>query len=109
VSSRSSNRREGWAVLDTTPTPCHPERSGLYREEPKDLLFLLIEIAKALGVTIGYLLIVVALLSFLEPQGWGWTLATTAAGLAATTAALLVGRNVAKRKVTTIFGEKREG
>lgn len=82
--------------------------SGSYEEQETSRWDVQITIAKALGATIGYLLIVVALLSFLDPQGLGWTIATAAAGLAAGTAALLVAKHVSKRGVTTILGRKDE-
>ena len=60
--------------------------SGAY-EEPQaasqwDFLKTMI---KAVAATAGYLLVLVTMLSLLEPEGLGWTLATVAAGMAAGT------------------------
>src|SRR5260370_40084286 len=55
---------------------------------------VLITIAKALGVTTGYLLIVVTMLSILEPQGLGWTLAAAGAGKGGGTGECLLCRLV---------------
>ncbi|HMC27863.1 MAG TPA: hypothetical protein VKM56_08735 [Verrucomicrobiae bacterium] len=65
---------------------------------------VLTTMAKAFGVTTGYLLFVVTMLSILEPKGLGWTLATAGAGLGAGTAALLLVRRAEQRGVTTVFG-----
>jgi hypothetical protein len=62
-----------------------------------------IDMAKALGATIGYLLIVAAMLSILEPEGLGWTLATAGAGMGIGTAALLLVKRVEKG-LTSVFG-----
>ncbi len=69
----------------------------------------LITMAKALGVTAGYLLILLTMLSVLEPEGLGWTLATAAAGMGVGTAALLLAKRVGQRGVTTVFGRNDDG
>ncbi len=65
---------------------------------------VLMTLAKALGATTAYLLIVVAMLSWLEPQGLASTLATAGAGLGAGTAAFLLVRRAGRRGFTTVFG-----
>ena len=65
---------------------------------------VLITMAKALGVTTGYLLILATMLSLLEPQGLGWTLATAGAGLGIGTAALLLVKRLGRQGLTTVFG-----
>ena len=65
---------------------------------------VLISLAKILGATTGYLLIVVTMLSWLEPQGLGWTLATAGAGIVVGTAAFLVAKRAGQQRFTTVFG-----
>jgi len=60
--------------------------------------------AKALGVTTGYLLILVTTLSILEPEGLGWTLATAGAGMVVGTVALFLVKRLGRKGVTTVFG-----
>jgi hypothetical protein len=61
--------------------------------------------AAALGVTTTYLLIVATMLSFLEPQGLGWALATAGAGMGVGTAALLLVKRAGRQGLTTVFGK----
>lgn len=78
-------------------------------EEPQEGNFnwhVLITMGTALAVTTGYLVIVATMLSFLEPQGLGWTLATAGAGLGAGTAAILLLRRARQRGFTTVFGRE---
>jgi uncharacterized protein YacL len=63
-------------------------------------------IAKALGVTTGYLAVLATMLSFLEPQGLSWTLATMAAAILSGTAALFLIKRAAG--LTTVF-ERNDG
>lgn len=82
-----------------------PEEALKEEPEQADLKWdVLITMIKALGVTTAYLLILATMLSFLEPQGLGWTLATAAAALGAGTAALLLVRRAAQQGFTTVFG-----
>ena len=69
---------------------------------------VLITIAKALGVTTGYLLIVATMLSILEPQGLGLTLATAGAGMGVGTVAFLLVKRVGQKGFTTVFGRNDE-
>jgi len=55
------------------------------------------------GYIAGYLLIFATMLSLLEPEGLGWTLATGGAGLSAGTAAFLLFRHVGKQGLTTLL------
>lgn len=66
---------------------------------------VLITIATVLGVTAGYLLLVATMLSILEPQGLGWTLATAGAGMGVGTAALLLVKRAGQHGFTTVFGK----
>jgi hypothetical protein len=59
----------------------------------------------AVGVMTGYLLIVVMMLSLLEPQGLGWTLTTVGVGMGAGTAAFLLARRAGQQGLRTIFGK----
>ena len=59
----------------------------------------------AVGGTTGYLLILVTMLSLLEPEGLGWTLATVGAGMGAGTAAFLLVKRAGQQGFTTLFGK----
>jgi hypothetical protein len=69
---------------------------------------VLIAMAKVLAVMIGYLLIVAAMLSMLEPEGLGWTLVAAGAGMGVGTAALLLVKRVGQKGLTTVFGWNRD-
>ena len=74
--------------------------------DPKDYSFKwnpLITIAQAMAATIAYLLILVTMLSILEPEGLASTLATAAVGMGAGTAALLLVKRVAREHIVTVF------
>ncbi len=62
-------------------------------------------ISIAAGATTGYLLILVAMLSLLEPEGVGWTLATVGAGMGAGTAAFLLVKRARREGFTLLFGK----
>jgi hypothetical protein len=72
--------------------------------EPHSKWVVPMRLAKTLGATTGYLLIVVTMLSVLEPEGLGWTLATAGAGMGVGTAAYLLLRRVGRQHLTTILG-----
>ena len=59
----------------------------------------------AVGVTTAYLIILTMMLSLLEPQGLGWTLATVGAGMAAGTMAFLLARRAGQRGLRALFGK----
>ncbi len=61
--------------------------------------------AMAVAVITGYLLILVMMLSLLEPQGLGWTLATVCSGMGAGTAAFLLARRAGQQGLRTLFGK----
>jgi hypothetical protein len=61
-------------------------------------------LAKVLGAATAYLLIAATMLSLLEPEGLGWTLATAGTGVVAGTAVLLLVRRSRQRGFTTILG-----
>ncbi len=65
---------------------------------------MLITVTKILGVTTAYLLIVVTMLSILEPQGLSWTLATAGVGMGVGTAVVLLVKRVEQQGFTTVFG-----
>ena len=67
-----------------------------------------ITIATALAVTIGYLLIVAMMLSILEPEGLGWTLASAGAGMGVGSVALLLVKRAGQKGLTTVFGRKND-
>ncbi len=81
------------------------ELSSTHEEPEGDSKWdMLLIMAKALGVTTGYLVVVVTMLSILEPQGLGWTLATAGAGIGVGSAALLLVKRAEQRGFTTVFG-----
>ncbi len=59
----------------------------------------------AVGLTAGYLFVLATMLSLLEPQGLGWTLATAGAGMAAGTAAFLLVKRAGQKGFATLFGK----
>jgi len=59
-------------------------------------------------VTTSYLLILAMMLSILEPQGLGWTLATAGAGMVIGTTALLLVKRAEQQGFTTVFGRNDE-
>jgi hypothetical protein len=59
----------------------------------------------AVGVTTGYPLILVTMLSLLEPQGLGWTPATVGTGMGAGTAAFLLLKRAGQQGFKTLFGK----
>ena len=62
-------------------------------------------LAKTLGAATAYLIISVTMLSLLEPEGLGWTLATAGTGIVAGTASLLLARRARQRGFTTVLGK----
>jgi hypothetical protein len=46
------------------------------------------------------------ILSIIEPEGLGWTLATAGVGMGVGTAALLLARHAGQRAFTTVFSRK---
>jgi hypothetical protein len=83
-------------MMDLSSTHEEPEGDSKW-----DMLLI---IAKASGVTAGYLIVVVAMLSILEPQGVGWTLATAAPGMGVGSAALLLVKRAEQQGLITVFG-----
>jgi len=68
---------------------------------------MLITTGKPLAVTTAYLVVVLTMLSILEPEGLGWTLAMAIGGMAAGTAALLLVKR-ADQRFSAIFGSNGE-
>ncbi|MBN1567406.1 MAG: hypothetical protein JXA73_06140 [Acidobacteria bacterium] len=63
-------------------------------------------LSMAMGVTIGYLLVLVTMLSLLDPQGLSWTIATAGGGMGAGVALFLLIKRAWRQGFTQIFGEK---
>jgi hypothetical protein len=88
----------------------HPEEltllSGNYaRQEPNHPNWdLLKTMSVTVGVIAGYLLILVAMLKLLEPQGLGWTWATVVFGMAAGTTAFFLAKRGGQQGLRTLFG-----
>jgi len=83
--------------------------SRTYQEpEAQSKWDVLLTMAKVLAVTTSYLLILAMMLSILEPQGLGWTLATAGAGMVIGTTALLLVKRAEQQGFTTVFGRNDE-
>ena len=67
---------------------------------------VLITMGRVLGVTTGYLIILATMLSILEPEGLGWTLATAGAGMGVGTVALLGVKRAEQQGFATFFDRK---
>jgi hypothetical protein len=65
-------------------------------------------VARVLGVTVLYLVVLATMLSLLEPQGLGWTLIVVGAGVGAATAALFLVKRAVQQSLTTVFGRNDE-
>lgn len=80
--------------------------SSTYKEVEADSKWdVLKTMSVAVGVPAGYLLILAAMLSLLEPEGLGWTLATVGTAMSAGTAAFLLVKRAGQRGFTTLFGK----
>ncbi len=83
--------------------------SSTYNEPQADSKWdALKTITIAVGATAGYLLILVALLSLLEPEGLGWTLGTVGAGMVVGTAAFLLLKRAGQQGFTLLFGKNHD-
>jgi hypothetical protein len=65
-------------------------------------------ISIAVGVTTAYLLILITMLSFLEPEGLGWTVVTVGAGMGVGTALFFLANRAGKRGITTLCNTSNE-
>ena len=98
-----------WGLNQSAKKQELTQLSSVY-EKPEELdpkWMTLIILAKAVGVTIGYLLILAAMFSLMEPQGLAWILATTAAAVGAGTAALFMIKRASQKGFTTVLGRKQ--
>jgi hypothetical protein len=97
-----------WWSLNRFSKPEEMTRlSSMYEKPESDSKWdALKTMTTAVGVTTGYLLILLTMLSLLEPQGLGWTLATAGAGMGSGTAAFLLVRRAGQQGLTTLFGKK---
>jgi hypothetical protein len=76
--------------------------SSAYEEpEPNSKWDVLITIAKPFGIVSAYLLALATMLSVLEPEGVGWTLATVGVGIGVGTATVLLLKPSARRAQTS--------
>ncbi len=96
-----------WWSLNRVSKPEEMTRlSSTHQESEADSGWdVLKTMAMAVGVTAGYLLILVTMLSLLDPQGLGWTLATVGAGMGAGTGAFLLVKRAGQQGFTTLFGK----
>ena len=94
----SASKPEHLALLNGT----HEETIPIFKWDT------LITMAEALAVTIGYLVVVVTMISILEPEGLASTLATAAAGMVIGTAALFLVRCTGRYPLTTILARNDE-
>ena len=87
-------------IPQLTETSEEPESSSRWE--------VLITLTKPLVAITGYLLILAAMLSVLEPEGLGWTLATAGLGIGVGTAALLLVRRAGQHCLTIVFSRHHE-
>ena len=69
---------------------------------------MLITLTKPLVAITGYVLILAAMLAVLEPEDFGWTLATAGIAMGVGTAALLLVRRAGQHGVTIVFSRHHE-
>jgi hypothetical protein len=67
-----------------------------------------ITIGAVAGATISYLVVVTTMLSIIEPEGLGWTLATAGAGITAGTLALLFVKRAGQAGLSSIFHRRED-
>jgi len=80
--------------------------SGTYEGPEADSKWSVLKtMAKVLGVMTGYLVILAAVFSLLEPQGLGWTLTTAGTGLGAGTVAFLLAKRAGRRGLTGLLNK----
>lgn len=96
-----------WWSLNRLSKPEEMTRLGGTYQEPEanSKWSVLKTMTLAVAVPAGYLLILTTMLSFLEPEGLGWTLATVGGGLGAGTAAFLLVKRAGQKGLTTLFGK----
>lgn len=98
------SKREEFTRLEAHPQVPEDTEVGTeaYEFEFKPAL---VTLAKALGITTGYLLILAIMLSLLEPEGLGWTVVTVGVATGATTMALLLAARAARRRFLSVLNK----
>jgi hypothetical protein len=98
-----------WWSLNRLSKPEEITRlSGTYKELEADSKWdVLKTMSLTAGVLTGYLLILVTMISLLEPEGMGWTLATVGAGMGAGTGAFFLVKRAGQQGFTTLFGKDK--
>jgi hypothetical protein len=98
-----------WSLNLSSKSEEMTQLSGTYEApEAGSKWSVLKTMAKVLGVITGYLVILAAVFSLLEPQGLGWTLATAGTGLGAGTVTFLLVKRAGRRGLTGLLS-KNEG
>lgn len=78
--------------------------SGYEEAEHESKWGLLVTLALPMAVVSGYLLVLAAMLSVLEPQGVGWTMATLGIGSGVGTVVLVLLKRGAERETISVLG-----
>jgi hypothetical protein len=95
-----------WSLNLTSKSEEMTQLSGTYEGPEADSKWSVLKtMAKVLGVMTGYLVILAAVFSLLEPQGLGWTLTTAGTGLGAGTAAFLLVKRAGRRGLTGLLSK----
>ena len=99
-----------WWSLNRFSKPEEMTRLRKTYEEPEadSKWDVLNTMTKAVGVTIGYLLILASMFLLLDPQGLGETLTTVGAGMSAGTAVFLLIKRARLQGFTTLFGKNKD-
>jgi hypothetical protein len=93
-----------WSLIQASGRKEIMRLNGTYRGSEADTKWEpLMILTMGLGAVSGYLLIVVTLLSLMEPQGLGWTLATAGMGLGLGTMMFLLTKRIGQRHFATVF------
>ena len=95
-----------WSLNLSSKSEEMTQLSGTYEGPEADAKWNVLKtMAKVLGVMTGYLVILAAVFSLLEPQGLGWTLATAGTGLGAGTVAFLLVKRAGRRGLTGLLSK----
>jgi hypothetical protein len=95
-----------WSLNQSSKSEEMMQLSGTYEGAEADSKWNVLKtMAKVLGVMTGYLVILAAMFSLLEPEGLGWTLATAGTGLGAGTVAFLLVKRAGRRGFARLFSK----
>ena len=99
-----------WGLNWSTTEERFTRLSGSHEEvEAESKWAGLITMAKVLAIMTGYLVVIATMLSILEPEGLGWTMATAGIGMAVGSAVLLLMKRVRAQIFTSVFSSDDDG